>query len=77
MMTSTKINRIASTVTTWITPPECQGQTVEISYGTSDEGDVMVREIDHSGPETRYGIVRGVDSYEPWNGAPTGEIAWA
>ncbi len=38
----------------WITPPECAGQTVELSYGQDDEGQCWERIIDHSGPTTTY-----------------------
>ena len=71
------INQIAQTVDQWITPPECQGQIVEYSYGTTDEGAVMVRRYDRSDRTTSYGMVDADEECEPWNRAPSGAVTWA
>lgn len=78
--TVAKINRMARTVDAWHTPPECQGQAVQYSYGTSEDGTQMARRIDRSGPETSYCIMdlEAAEDWSPWSVAPEGAYgAWA
>tara|TARA_R110000868_G_scaffold300968_1_gene561413 strand:- start:101 stop:310 length:210 start_codon:yes stop_codon:yes gene_type:complete len=64
-MTPTQIRRIADTVEVWHTPQRNQGQMVEISYGRSDDGDIVERTIDRSIPETTYRVVGGASDAMP------------
>jgi hypothetical protein len=63
-------------VTDWIVPPECQGQTVEVAYGTSDDDGTPYRRVTDrsaSPPAVTYEVLdwdRLVGEWEPQNCAP-------
>lgn len=40
---------------TWIVPPKCQGQAIEMAYGTDDDGGCWQRRIDRSDPDREAG----------------------
>lgn len=59
---------------TMITPPECQGQMVEVSYGWID-GRLYQRTVDHSDRSVSWAVAddrgdRLPESWHPVNGAP-------
>lgn len=63
----------------WHVPPRCQGQTVEISYGSDRQGLYYRRIHDRSDRTTSYAVAEAYscgctaecDCFEPWNGMPT------
>lgn len=68
-MKTVRINR--SEIGAWITPPECGGQIVEISYARA--GDVALRRVyDRSDRQETITAFRFSDrhEFEPQNGEP-------
>lgn len=59
----------------FITPPECQGQIVVVSYAPGDideEGYIIERQHDRSDGSTQYAAYRypARGAFEPWNDVP-------
>lgn len=52
----------------WTTPPRCQGQIVEVSYGCCADG-AFQRVFDHSDRSVSY-------SWADWSSFPEEEDAW-
>lgn len=59
----------------FITPPELQGQIVDVSFSIDIESEVILtKTVDRSDGSTEYEAFVYPDSdeeFEPWNGAPT------
>ena len=56
---------------TFHVPPEAAGQTVEIAYAMTDDGDVVRRWRDTSDrSETAEMFLSPDDEFSPWNGSP-------
>ena len=59
----------------WITPPECQGQIVEVSYASDCEAYLWRRVHDRADQSTRYARVDLDDlddaDLQPWNREPS------
>lgn len=81
MTTATKTPSISSAIlpTKWITPPECQGQTIEVSYASDCECFFFRRSTDRSAAlgsikSVTYEMVDmddvDVDAWDPINGEP-------
>lgn len=70
-------NTTAPTVDTWTVPPRCQGQIVEVAYGTDEDGEPWQRVHDRSCGEITYtrGYWTDDSKWEPWNAEPTA-IDW-
>ena len=71
---------------TFIVPPECGGQIVEVAYASDSEHELVIRRttdqsLDPSDPErmvyasAEYGDLIG--DYEPWNQAPESDAGWS
>ncbi len=63
----------------WQIPPECQGQTVEVSYASDCSELYWRRHYDRSNCSTSYAYCSFDDApdaaWEPWNGTPSG-VDW-
>lgn len=57
---------------TWHTPPKCQGQMVEVSYASGEDGLIYRRTWDHSDSTRTYSkhLLDDGESFEPWNVEP-------
>jgi hypothetical protein len=57
---------------TFHVPPRCQGQTVEVSYGTTEDGKVIRHSLDRSDRTESYQIARQLASDEGdyWQAEP-------
>lgn len=68
----------------YIIPPECQGQIVEVSY--LQQGDILLRraedrsEVPLSPARVQHYVVQldddEIDTIEPWNAEPTPRGEW-
>ncbi len=76
MMKITKVTQVPS-VPVWVTPPEMRGQTVEVSFGTSDDNYddyIYTKRLDQSDNSVEYYRQEATedDDLEFHNGPPSG-----
>lgn len=83
MSTKTWTPQKIEEASSWIVPPACQGQIVEVSYGEDHAGSAFKRVFDRSDRSTNYyvaeidecGCASECDCWDPANYEPEG-FSW-